>query len=592
MDKLVTKIEAEDGKEKISLPGPHLRYIEKTLELLRPIENELGEEINWKELYGEVKPWSNSLELADNIRETVRDYVALKIPKLKEKIPTFQDLKTIPFLNALAHNWVEEEMPEVKEQRREVLLAVIAQMVKRIETLVYKKTLEHASEEDMREKLGLDPHLRGLLIDLLDTCQRADPLFVRFLAFSFATPEAPKEATPTAIFVPGLPGLHTMAELFPHETLSISHNFQRILDNSQEWEGLSGADTFKAYLGALSSAYRETDPQKAEEYLKSSERFYEELLRSDFPIILSSGMSEGSYFKEPYVDPELKISISTRDTRTEEDIWNMAQRGMAESLSVIGADAFADEMRGRTIRSVVNIGGHGANLIFNNVADEEPGIVIFLNDQIRSYDRDFPKVLELIKNTREEFASDNPEEDRAFKERMSRSNTVHHELSHSVYKSSLPEAQRLGREPLTTIDEVKAEILYRALVPSMIDQASLAGNKRQWALAMLASSMQQMKDMKPDDWYYKTSVYAFNDLLAEGVVVFDGNTLEVTDFDRFYEVNQRLAEEVLALYRDIEMTELKAERWLDERCQPNAQTQALSDFLKDTFKLESTDANN
>ena len=63
---------------------PRLRYITKTLELLRPETDKLGNEINWKELYKKVKPWQNGLELSDNIRQVVYEYVSLKIPSLKE----------------------------------------------------------------------------------------------------------------------------------------------------------------------------------------------------------------------------------------------------------------------------------------------------------------------------------------------------------------------------------------------------------------------------------------------------------------------------------------------------------------------------
>ena len=597
MEKHFEQTEFKDTNQRVALAGPQLAYIEKTLEFLRPIENEMGEEVNWKDLYKEVKPWNTALELTDNIREVVRDYVAKKVPDFREKVPTvdaIEDITDKKLVDSLVNNW-SDEIEGVDGQRKEVLLAVAAQVVKRIETVVYKKLLNETSSKDFEQKLGMAQELKEPLIDLLDVSQRADPLFVRFLAFSQLSLKPPKgEKSGVRIFLPHDPVPHTIAELFPHETFSISKSLRRIADNSAKWETLPGADTFKVYLETLSNAYGETDVQKAEAYLKLSEKLYEELLGSEFPIIVSSGMTEGSYYKEPYVDPELKISISTADARQEEVLWRMAQKGMADSLGVIGATEFADSMKGRIIRSAHNVGGHGVNLVFNSVADEEPGIMIFFNEQMRAFDRDFPEFISVVTNRDQEFPDRDTEGGKLFMERMSRSNTVHHELAHSIYPSSTPEASRISpekRAALTVIDEVKAETLYRTLIPKMIEGASIAGDKKQWAVGMLTSSMQMLKDNNenPDDMsdgaYYYASVYTLNDLFQEDAIKFEGNRVTIIDFDQFYEINRRIAVEVLGLYRDEQMTEEKAEKWIRQRCRPNKQVKALEKFLKKKFKL-------
>lgn len=610
MKEIFEQVEVKDDKEKSTLAGPQLSYIQQTLEFLRPIENEMGEELNWKDLYKEVKPWNTALELTDNIREVVRDYVAKKVPDFREKVPSIDAIEGITdkkLIDSLANNW-SDEIEGVDGQRKEVLLAVGAQVVKRIETVVYKKLLQEITDTDFEQKLGIDPKLKELLVSLLDVSQRADPLFVRFLAFSQLSLKPPKgEKSGVGIFLPRDPVSHTIAELFPHETSSLSKNLRRIADNSAKWEALSGADTFKLYLETLSNAYGETDVQKAEAYLKLSEKLYEELLSSEFPIIVSSGMTEGSYYKEPYVDPELKISISTADARQEEALWKIAQKGMADSLGVIGAEGFADKMKGRVIRGAHNVGGHGVNLVFNSVADEEPGIMIFFNEQMRAFDRDFPEFMGLVTNRDEEFPDKDSSDGKLFMERMSRSNTVHHELAHSIYPSSTPEgdatpeASRISpdkRAALTVIDEVKAETLYRTLVPKMIEGASITGDKKQWAIGMLTSSMQMLKDNNenPDDMsdgaYYYASVYTLNDLFQESVVKFENNKVTITDFDKFYEINRRIAVEVLGLYRDEQMTEEKAEKWIRQRCQPNKQVEALDKFLKEKYKLADEVENN
>jgi hypothetical protein len=308
MEKIKEPILASEPNkpEKLIESNPRLRHITKTLELLRPEIDELGNEINWKELYKEVKPWQNGLELSDNIRQVVYGYVYLKIPALKDNIPSVDDLRKNDMVNALVHNW-SEEISDVSGQRREVVMAVAAQVIKRIETLIYKKILGQTADEELKSKLGIDPKLRNLLIGSLDAVQRADPLFVRFLAFTQLIPKPPKEATSTAIFLPEDDTPHTIASLFPHETSSISKNLTQLSENSSEWEDLPGAETFKKYLEVLGALYGEEDPVKAEQYVIESERLYGELLSSEFPIILSSGMREGSYYKEPYIDPELKF---------------------------------------------------------------------------------------------------------------------------------------------------------------------------------------------------------------------------------------------------------------------------------------------
>lgn len=582
MEKFKESSSGLEKPEKIIESIPRLRYITKTLELLRPEMDELGNEINWKELYREVRPWKNGLELADNIREVIYEYVALKVPALKERIPSIGDLRNNDIVNALAHNWAEE-ISDISGQRREVLMTVAAQVVKRIETLVYKRILAEADDKDLEIKLGLDPKLRNLLIGVINASQRADPLFVRFLAFTQLSPKPPEEATSTAMFLPGDNTPYTIVSLFPHETQSISKNLSLLAENSSEWEDLPGADTFKAYLKVLGAIYGEVDPLKAEQYLIESEKLYGELLASDFPIIISGGMREGSYYKEPYIDPELKVSISTLDARQEESNWRMAQKGMSESLVAVGLGNFAEEMKGRTIRSVVNIGGHGTNLVFNAVADEEPGIVIFLNEQMRAYDRNFSGFMGVIKNRDEIFDNIHDPDTQALVERMSRSNTVHHELAHSIYKSSLPESKRLGLKPLTTIDEVKAETLYRSLIPLMIERAVLPGNKEEWALGMLTTSLQMVRDQDGSDPYYKAAVYTINDLFEQKAIRFESGQVTIVDFDKFYGVNDALREELVNLYRNEGMTEDIAAKWLKQRCQPTKQTKVLIDFLKNNL---------
>lgn len=564
--------------EKLIESEPKLRYIYKSLELLKSERGPTGEEINWRELHAKVKPFENALELSDNIREVVTDYIAQKIPTLKEKIPTIKNLPDKDLIEALTNNWFEKISEETEGERREVLLAVMAHVVRRIETGIYKKILENASEEDL-QKMNLKNGTRGLLIELLDASAKADPLFIRFLAMSQLSPKPPKEAKPLSIFLPADNKFHTLASLFPHETQFISKKLTAILENSEAWINEPSAEIFKEYLKMLSGLYSETDTEKAAEIQRQADSLYEKLVSSGFPIIVTSG-TEG-YYKEPYIDPELKISLRTPEAEKEREDFKRAQRVLAENLSVLNVSQFAENLKKREILNTVVCGAYGVNLVFNAVAQEKPAILIYLNEQLRAYDRNFPKFLEIFTNTAEEF-TDLPEEEREnLMEQMSRFNTVLHEFSHEVHPDGSPGAQRIGKEPLTIIDEVKADIIYRPLVPNLIESGALKGTKEEWAIAMVASSLQVIKDTSAkDDPYYAAAAFSLNDLFEKGIVVFENDKLTIKDFDSYYQIQESLAKEVIALYEDEKMTETKASKWFKKRCYPNGIIQKIDSFLK------------
>src|ERR1700722_11239505 len=120
-------------KEKLIPSEPRLRGMDKVLSLLEPEEMPDGELVNWKHLYERVQPYHTLYEFTENVRDAVREYIAEKIPGLKEKIPSIAELEDDALLNALTHNW-SEEIDDVEGQRRQVLLTVVAHVVKRIET--------------------------------------------------------------------------------------------------------------------------------------------------------------------------------------------------------------------------------------------------------------------------------------------------------------------------------------------------------------------------------------------------------------------------------------------------------------------------
>ena len=570
---------SEIKEERLISSEPKLRYIDKAFTLMREAEEdpETGEKTPWLDLYKNVKPYENALELSDNIRATVRDFVEKKILKLKEDIPTIKELPDKNLLEALTNNWFEELGEKIKGERREVLLTVMAHIVKRIEMVAYRKTLENATEEDLR-KIGIDPKLKNLLAQILDTSITADPLFVRFMAYSQLTPSPSEESSSVTLERPKDKKQHTLSSLFPHEAKFLANRFEVISKDDENWIDQPGGSIFKEYLRALSAFYQESDSVKAPERQKTVEDLYEKLISSGFPILITPA-TEG-YYKEPYFDPELKVSIVTLESMKEEALFGQAQKAMADSLDVLNVSRFRDDMESQKVRSTIVIGGYGVNLIFNAVAQEKPAILLYLNEQMRSYDRNFPNFVRSIENADTEFENLIPEEKIKFLERMSRTDTILHEFGHSVYPDGSEEARRLGRRPLTIIDEVKAEIIYHPLIPSIIEKGGLDGTKEQWAIATLASSLQILKDQPPGDPYYHAAIYSLNALFENGAVVFEEGKFRVIDFEAFYEVQKLAAEELLNIYRDKKMTERKTWNWIKKKCNPNKQVKLVEEFIK------------
>ncbi|MBI4114289.1 MAG: hypothetical protein HY445_00415 [Candidatus Niyogibacteria bacterium] len=564
--------------EELIISEPKLRYINKILELLRPEENNEGEKMRWTEIYKNVKSYENVVDLSDNINEVVRDWIAKKIPSLKNNIPFLRDIDDKNILSALLDGEFEEIGKEVMGSRREVLFAVAASVTKRIENCAYQKILKEADDIHL-QKLYLTPSTRDLLIELLDTSVKANPLFVRFLAYAQLSGRPLKKASAVTLYMPGDKRPHTIAEFFPHESQSLAKRFSSIAEHPQEWVTLPGGNIFKAYMEQLSKLYNEKNPAQAEKHQEAAASLFNNLLESDFPIILT--LSTEGYYKEPYYDPELKISLATPDTKKEEVDFKKTQKAMADSLEVLGVKKFQKNIQNSNIRVAHTIGAYGVNLVFNAVAQEkpEPTILMYLNLHMRSDEEKFPSDLALIKNIKEEFGDQTDIQKENYIEKMPRYMTILHELAHNVYPDNSKEAKRLGRRPLTVIDEVKAEIIHKALVPHIIEKGGVPGTKRQWSYALLAGSLPWLKEPKRSP-YYAATVYFLNGLFNRDTIRFYGGMFEIKDFEAYEKTVQSLAKEVLALYEDKNMTEKKAERWIIKRCTPNAEVEKISPALQ------------
>ncbi len=579
------------------MEGPKLQHIASVSRILRAGEiGPLGEEQSWWELASNVKPWKTGLELSDNIREVLLDFVSKKIPELQKTITRLPEFSEKQLIEALAHNWFEGVQEEVGGKRQEVLLTAMAHIVKRIETTIVKKILLGASQEELNI-LGLeDDTMRDLLIQVLETSNKADPLYVRFMAHAQLSGKAPSldqvkgmlgggkddeyyEKAQWFIFtLPDDEAPHTLGELFPREVGYMKKHIDEILASADQWKARDGGQIFFEYLNALKSLYTSTDPQSALSAHELTYELYNKLVRTSFPILITP--AGDPYYRNTSLDPELKVSVVTRDAGIEEESWRSVRDVMSECLDVLGASQWSERVRQQPVRGVVTLGAFGVNLSFNAVAQESP-IVVFLNEQIRAYDREFPGVLYgYIKNAEALFGQDTGLEKRAFLERLSRTMTPLHELAHSIdYYGQEGLSDRLGADQLAILDEVKAEICFRPLIPTMIEKGGLEGTRQEWAAGMLASSLIVLRDSaeKTDYWY--AASYCLNKLFEDGAIALRDKKVEVIDIEKYYEVQKNAARALLDVYDDPKMTPGKARSWIKKNCMPNEHVRLMGEYL-------------
>lgn len=550
---------------------PGLRYIEKTLTLLRDNVMPDGEKINWKDLNKKVKDWDSGLELSFQIRDIVREYILSNFPKIKEEIPSIEDLPDSKMLNALSNGWFEELGEEIGGTRQEVLLAVLAHVTKKIETGIYKKVLKGADEKDFK-KLGIPQNMQGLLLDTIEASVKSDPLFIRFLAYSQLAPTPPENANPVApLGEDGVP--HTFSQLFPHETSYISKKLGAIMKNGGEWKNEPGAGEFSEYLKNLSEFFNEKNPDKAKELHEKIIGAYAALIASDFPIIIVPPL-EG-YYIPPYLDPELKVVIRTPESKLEDEKFRLMQENLADKLDLLGVEQFSEHMKNKAVRSYISIGSYGAGLTFNAIAQEDPSIALYLNEEIIA-DKDVKNFFELINNSEEAFKSASDKEI----EGMFRDDTILHELSHSVFNFKTPEAKRLGPDQESVIAEVSADSIHRGVAKELIKEKKIAFTEEQYAAVTIAMPLSVIENSGPGDEYYKASVFVLNGLFEKGITKFDGSKINLENNNLLFKYFKDNAEEIISLYEDISMNPEKAKIWVKKKCTAGAKLQKLIDFIK------------
>src|SRR3989344_3561041 len=571
MEKLST--EPRQQTEGLIPNRPRLRNIEDTLVLLESEEDPDGEKINWKDLYEKVGTWETGLGLSEKVREVVRNYLVSKFPALKEKIPSVGNLPDKDILDALANSWFEGLEDEVKGEKIEVLLSVITHVLRKIETRVYKKIIEKSGNSAL-EKLGLARELSEPLINILDASVKSDPLYIRYIAYAQLSPKPPEEANPSApIGQDGKP--HTWAELFPHETQFISKKLKAILENKEGWQNIEGAEEFGKYVELLSVFFSEKDVNRTKDMTEEIEEAYANALSGGFPIVISP--PTGSYYKEPYLDPELRVSLRTPEAKAQEQNFIALQNAMADELGTLGVGQFADNMRKKQIASVVSMGAYGANLTFTAAAETEKDITLFLDEQIRRYDKNLSSFLKLIDVPEGTFNNTSPERI----EEMSREDTIFHELSHSVYTLDEEAQKRLGNlKSETVIGETAAETIHRGLAKELIEKGLINYTPEQYIAVTLAMPLQIIKERDPNNEYFKAAIYVLNSMFEQGLVEFDGSQIRVKNIDKIFDYLKENAKKIISIYEDAEMTTDKADQWVKDNCTAGEKLQKLIEFIK------------
>jgi hypothetical protein len=562
----------EKQLEKIIPATPHLRHIEKTLSLLSPETDEGGHEVNWKNLSEKVEPWNSGIELSNEIRNVVREYVLSKFPEIKEKIPSLSELPEDEMLNAITNGWFEEVGEEVGGKRKEVLLSVLAHIARKIETRIYKQVLHKASDEELG-KLGLNDNFRQIVIDCLEASAKADPLFIRFLAYVQLSPKPTEDATATNLIGPD-EAPYTFAELFPHETQAISTKLFALAENNVKWRNEPGADEFKDYAITLAEFYGETDPKKTGALHSQVEEKYKKLIATEFPLAIIPPV-EG-YYKPPYLDPELRVVVRTADSKAQEENFRPLQSSLADNLAKLGVPQFAEEIKKKLIRNYISIGSYGVNLTFTAAAQQEPAIILFLDEQIRAYDKNLKDFLPFVDSPEGTFSQTSPEEI----ESMSRNDTILHEFSHSVYSKGTPESERMGQNQQKPLAETTAESIHRGLAKEMIEKKQLPYTEDQYIAMSIGMALQSIKSNTPDDEYFQADVFVLNGLFEKGIAEFDGKKIKVKDKEAFFQYYKDNAKEIIALYEDKEVTPNKAKKWLAKKCTAGEQLQRVIEYMK------------
>jgi hypothetical protein len=252
------------------------------------------------------------------------------------------------------------------------------------------------------------------------------------------------------------------------------------------------------------------------------------------------------------------------------------QSSLSEHLGELGVPQFADKMKESLVRNYLSLGSYGVNLTFVAAAQQEPAITLFLDEQIRAYDKNLKDFLPLIDSPEGTFSKTSPE----MIEKMSRIDTMLHEFSHKVYgDNETPEAKRLGAEATMIIKEATAESIHRGLSRNLIKSGVLPYTEDQYIAESISMALQSIKGNTPDDEYFQADTFVLNGLFEKGIAEWNGEKIVVKDKEAFFQHYKDNAKEIITLYENPEMNPVKAKKWIAEKCTAGKQLQQVIEHI-------------
>jgi len=403
--------------------------------------------------------------------------------------------------------------------------------------------------------------------------------------------------TGTALFMPEGKGPYDLATLFPKESASLARGFDRIISESSGWQNTPGSDAFIKHLQALADLHRSNAdgslPSIAdrEDAVRES---YNALLESGFPIIVTPQMDPGE--KPPYIDPEIKVSLKLPKDSAEEKQIDIVKDQMAQALGELGDDVagFANDLKNLSVHRVVTVGAFGSDLVLRSVAQEEGSMILYIDEQERAYGQELAGEIQKYIQTQdiggEDIIDFSHPETQAFLSNWSMLETAMHESDHAIYPRESDVSQRMGPDAAVTIDEVKADTVYRALIPHILDLEVAQGKitaehaalqKKQWAITTTGTMMQSLEQGVESN-YYKANIHLLNALLVPqgttppALELHEGK-LRITNVDAFYTTMYSQATDILTLYRE---KPDEAKKWIETNCTASEKSQEVLDALE------------
>jgi hypothetical protein len=145
---------------------------------------------------------------------------------------------------------------------------------------------------------------------------------------------------------------------------------------------------------------------------------------------------------------------------------------------------------------------------------------------------------------------------------------------------------RTGSENTGSLMETSTEILFKAVLPEIIESTDLPGGRNAWAHYTLASTLQLVNDNEGDDEYFRSGVYVINSLLDAGAVEVQRfkngkiQNLTITDYDRFYTALKVATSHMVEFLNKPDNNTEKTTKWIAKNLTPSEETNAIKKWME------------